>query len=253
MRKPLRWSLIPLGIGLFLTAFITQEGNVLTNRTQEPTPSFIPSERLAQPTLPADPSQADQGAVDYWLNCMVCHGDQGQGLTDEFRMLYPPEEQTCWQSGCHGNRPYADGFTLPTAIPPVTGPEAPLHNFKDASVLYAFISTAMPWHKPASLEPEVYWRLTAFLLRENGYINPYEELGPDNAGFISIGGDNAEVGTEEVGQATAHPTQIAQDELIPPDKGHLIDTTGTILISVAALIMLLIVGGAVVFLRRKPK
>jgi cytochrome c len=253
MRKSLRWSLLPLGLGLFLTAFITQEGTALSRQSQETTPTFIPSERLAQPTLPAEPSQADQGAVDYWLNCMVCHGDQGQGLTDEFRMLYPPEEQTCWQSGCHGNRPYADGFTLPTAIPPVTGPEAPLHNFKDASVLYAFISTAMPWHKPASLQPEVYWRLTAYLLRENGYQNPYEELGPENAAFIPIGGENAEVGTEEVALATTHPTQIAQDELIEPDRGHLVDAKGSIMLSAAVLITVLIVGGAVVLLRKSKK
>lgn len=251
MRKLLRWSLIPLGAAMLLAGIAFQEGNALSDRYQESTPTFIPNERLAQPTLPANPSQADEGAVDYWLNCMVCHGDRGQGLTDEFRMLYPPEEQTCWTSGCHGERPYADGFTLPTAIPPVVGAEAPLNNFTDASVLYAFISTAMPWHRPGSLEPEVYWRLTAYLLRENGYENPYKELGPGNAGFVPIGGEDAQVGTEEVAQATAHPTQIAQDELIEPEKGHLIETSGSIIIGVLFIAGLLIVAGLLMSLRRK--
>ena len=250
MRKILRWSLFPLGIALLLAAFASQEGSALTTDLQQATPTFIPSERLLQPTLPANPSQADEGAVDYWLNCMACHGDRGQGLTDEFRMLYPPEEQTCWQSGCHGTRPYKDGFTLPTAIPPVVGPNAPLHNFTDASVLYAFISITMPWHKPGSLEPEVYYRLTAYLLRENGYENPYEELGPNNASFIPISGDEAAIGTEQIGQATTHPTQIAQDELIEPDQGHLVETPGSLWLGVVVIGFLLI-AGAVVLMRRK--
>ncbi len=245
MRKVLRWSFFPLGIALLLAAIFAQEGSALTNDQQIPTPTFIPSDRLLQPTLPANPSRADQGAVDYWLNCMVCHGDRGQGLTDEFRMLYPPEEQTCWKSGCHGSRPYADGFTLPTAIPPVTGPDAPWHNYTDASVLYAFISTYMPWHRPGSLEPEVYWRLTAYLLRENGYENPYKELGPDNAGFIPVGGENAQVGTEQVAQTTPHSTQINQGNSIPPDKTHPVDASpliiGTVFVGVLGLIVVIFI------------
>jgi hypothetical protein len=209
MRKGLRWLLFPLGAALLLATVAFQEGIALSSQAaqgQQATATFIPSDRLAEPTQPANPSQADQGARDYWLYCMVCHGDFGQGLTDEFRMLYPPEEQYCWQSGCHGERPYENGFTLPTSIPPVIGPEAPLNKFADASVLHVFVSAAMPWHLPGSLEPEVYWRLTAFLLRENGYENPYEELGPENAAFIPLGGPGAALGTEEVAQVTPHAT-----------------------------------------------
>lgn len=222
MRKQLRWLLFPLGAALVLVATAFQEGSVLTSPAfQEPTPTFIPSDRLAEPTLPADPSEADLGAQDYWLYCMVCHGDVGQGLTDEFRMIYPPEEQTCWQSGCHGARPYENGFTLPTAIPAVIGPNAKITKFADASVLHAFIAAAMPWHQPASLEPEVYWRLTAFLLRENGYENPYEELGPDNAAFIPIGGEAAELDTEQVAELTPHPTaEVAGDQMQEVLTGH---------------------------------
>jgi hypothetical protein len=249
MRKLLRWLLFPLGIALLTAAFASQEGNALSQTFQEATPTFIPSDRLLQPTVPANPSQADEGAVDYWLNCMVCHGDRGQGLTDEFRMLYPPEEQTCWQSGCHGARPYADGFTLPTAIPPVGGPDAPWHNFKDASVLFAFISTAMPWHKPGSLEPEVYWRLTAYLLRENGYENPYQELGPDNAGFISIGSGDSVIGTEQIAQATTHPTaQSASGQMQELLTGH--SQPPLLPLGIASAFLVIIVG-LIIWLKRK--
>lgn len=251
MRKILRWSFFPLGIALLLAAFASQEGNALTRGRQVATPTFIPSDRLLQPTLSADPSQADQGAVDYWLNCMVCHGDRGQGLTDEFRMLYPPEEQTCWQSGCHGARPYENGFTLPTAIPPVVGPESAWHNFEDASVLYAFISTAMPWHKPGSLDPEVYWRLTAYLLRENGYKNPYAELGPDNAGFIPINGDQDAIGTEQIGQPTPLPT--VQGELIAPNNAHLVDTGDNLWSSIIVIAAFAVIVVAFAWLRKRPK
>ena len=250
MRNFLRWLFFPFGIALVVLAPF-QEGRPFYGQDQlTSTPTFDPS-RLAEPTMPADPSQADLGARDYWLYCLPCHGDKGQGLTDEFRLLYPPEEQTCWQSGCHGNNPYENGFRLPTAIPPVIGPSAPLNKFADASVLYAFISASMPWHQPGSLESEVYWRLTAYLLRENGYENPYDELGPENAGFIPIGGDNAVVGTEEVAQATAHPTQIAQDELVEPEKGHLIETSRSLILGVSVIAGLLIIAGLVVYLRRR--
>lgn len=224
MRKQLRWLLFPLGLAFVLVATAFQEGSALTSQSfdiQQPTPTFIPSDRLAEPTLPANPSQADQGAHDYWLYCMVCHGDMGQGLTAEFRMLYPPEEQTCWQSGCHGERPYENGFTLPTSIPAVIGPNAGITKFADASVLHAFIAAAMPWHQPASLEPDVYWRLTAYLLRQNGYENPYEELGPDNAAFIPVGGPGAEIDTTAVTELTPHPTaEVAQGQMQEVLTGH---------------------------------
>jgi hypothetical protein len=60
--------------------------------------------------LPASPSQTDHSTQVYWLSCSPCHGDCGQGLTEEFRQQVPPEGQYCWESGCHGMRPY--DFTL---------------------------------------------------------------------------------------------------------------------------------------------
>lgn len=251
MRNLLRWLFFPFGISL-LVLVPSQEGRVFNSQTQQvtPTPTFFDFDRLAEPTMPADPSQADLGARDYWLYCLVCHGDRGQGLTEEFRMLYPPDEQNCWQSGCHGNNPYENGFRVPTAIPPVVGELAPLHNFADASVLYAFISSAMPWHQPGSLEPEVYWRLTAYLLRENGYENPYEELGPDNAGFVPIGGEDAAISTEDLAQATPHPTaQASSGRMQEILTGH--NQTPLWAIGAAVALLVLVIGLVIWFRRRK--
>ena len=115
---------------------------------------------------------ADYGAHDYWLLCLPCHGDRGQGLTDEFRTTYPPEEQFCWERGCHGERPYEDGFTLPAYVPPVIGPSAALEKFSNAALLNAYISAAMPYWNPGSLTEEESWNITAFFLRENGISLP---------------------------------------------------------------------------------
>jgi LPXTG-motif cell wall-anchored protein len=182
-----RIALIALGIAL-LTAGLFFENGTASPARQESTPASTldPFERLAKPTLPASPSQADQGAQDYWLYCLPCHGDRGQGLTLEFRETYPPDEVDCWQSGCHGKRPYDNGFTLPRNIPAVIG-ENSLQKFPNAAILQSYISAAMPYWKPGSLKQEENWRITAFLLRENGYWDAQEELSASNAGNVVVG------------------------------------------------------------------
>ncbi len=150
----------------------------------DPTPT-PDAARLAEPTLPASPVQADYGAQTYWLYCMPCHGDRGQGLTNEFRAVYPPEESYCWDSGCHGQRPYEKGFTLPMSIPPLVG-ETGLEKFANAAGLYAFIRVAMPFQTPGILDDETYWRVTAHILRENGIDWGGGELGPGNAQQVAL-------------------------------------------------------------------
>jgi cytochrome c len=164
-----RFLLFPLGVALLIAASLSQEGTALSVKLQStPQATLSPFERLAEPTLPAAPSQADYGAQTYWLLCLACHGDRGQGLTDEFRETYPPEEQYCWERGCHGERPYDFGFKLPMQIPAVVGPEAALGKFTTAARLNAYIMAAMPYWKPGSLTEEEGWLVTAFILRENG-------------------------------------------------------------------------------------
>lgn len=181
MRLRYGGALLLLGFGL--VASFSWWLSIPAPQPNQPTPSPV-SDRLAEPTLPPDPSQADEGAQLYWLYCMPCHGDRGQGLTAEFRALYPPEEQNCWQSGCHGDRPYENGWTLPRYVPPLIGPGR-LARFETAAGLQAYLRAAMPWHAPGSLDDETYWKITAYLLRENGV--PFEDpLGAEKAASVFI-------------------------------------------------------------------
>ena len=129
-------------------------------------------DRLAPPPMPPNPTQADYGAQVYYQICMVCHGDQGQGLTDEWRGVLDLEDQDCWQSRCHATNHPPDGFIFPKYVPPVVGAVMPAR-FKTALELYDYLSTRMPWQAPGTRSEEEYWQLTAFLLRLNG-VDPGE-------------------------------------------------------------------------------
>ena len=169
-------------MALLLATFLFQGGTALSPQQLPSTPT---PDRLAKPTLPASPTQADQGAQVFWLYCLPCHGDHGQGLTEEFRQTYPPEDRNCWTSGCHGAHPYRDGFTLPTVVPGLVGDQA-LNNFPDAAKLYGFISAAMPFQAPATLTSQQYYQLVAFLLRQNGLWDGATEINATNAEQIPI-------------------------------------------------------------------
>jgi len=153
------------GLALLFSAKVDIDGPGTTptvSSTAAPT-----ADRLLEPTLPPKPSAADSGAQVFWLYCMPCHGDRGQGLTAEFRQLYPPTEQNCWASGCHGERPYEDGFTLPDRIPALIG-EGALQRFPSVAALDGFVRAAMPLQAPGSLTAEEFDQVMAFLVRGNG-------------------------------------------------------------------------------------
>jgi len=179
-RFPLQLFLIGIGIALLLAGLFFNMGTAVAQTPVMPTP-----DRLAQPTLPASPSQADKGAQIYWLTCLPCHGDRGQGLTEEFKQTYPEEDRNCWNSGCHGNRPYESGFTLPKVIPPIIG-AGTLQRFPNALVLRSYIFATMPWWRPASLTEEEAWQVTAFLLRENNLWMAGNELTESNVDLILV-------------------------------------------------------------------
>ena len=177
---------IAFGIALLLAAlFFDRSTASSVNQQATPVNTLSASERLLKPTLPAQPSQADQGAQDFWLYCLPCHGDKGQGLTDEFRTTYPPEEQYCWERGCHGEAPYESGFTLPTKIPAVIG-QTTLAKFSDAAQLNSYIRATMPFWNPGSLTEEEAWRVTAFVLRQNGLWSDTTQLNESNAAGVKI-------------------------------------------------------------------
>jgi cytochrome c len=221
--------LIPLGIALLFAGLFFDAGNAQTPLQATPIPTM---DRLAEPTLPPQPTQADRGAQVYWLSCLPCHGDKGQGLTDEFRSTYPPEEQYCWERGCHGKMPYEDGFTIPMTIPAVIGPTT-LGKFSNGLQLYGYIHQAMPFWKPGSLSEEDAWKVTAFVLRQNGLWSGTAELDETNAESVLI------------------PRQMYAPATAIPQKTEAQQKTGTIgwMIMIGSLVVLIVL----VFILKKSR
>ena len=141
-------------------------------------------DRLAPPPTVYPPTQADEGAQLYYQICMVCHGDRGQGLTDEWRGALDIPDQDCWQSRCHASNHPPDGFVFPKAVPAVVSPGM-VARFETGLDLYHFIKTRMPWQAPGSRSDEEYWQLTAYMLRANG-IQPPDQLNVQNAASVKM-------------------------------------------------------------------
>lgn len=165
-----RWSALLVGLWslfLFLTFSLTVSGSASGLVT--PTVNMVPTpDRLQRPTLPAQPNQADLGSQVYYYVCMACHGDRGQGLSEEWIAAWELGKESCWQSRCHASNHPEEGFELPRSIPAVVGPHIAAR-FASAQELHDYLKAAMPWHAPGSLKDEEYWQLTAYLLRLNGF------------------------------------------------------------------------------------
>lgn len=111
--------------------------------------------------------QAKRGAAVFAFYCSTCHGDRGQGLTDEFRATWPVGDQYCWTPACHGLNPPDNGFTLPRYVPALVGSDL-LEEFPSALSLFQYIKAEMPYQDPSLLTDQERWDVVAFLLRENG-------------------------------------------------------------------------------------
>jgi hypothetical protein len=155
-----------------------QQVNTPTPEPPRPMSQFL--DRLAAPPTVYPPTQADQGAQVYYLVCMACHGDRGQGLTAEWRGALDPPDQNCWQSRCHAANHPPDGFVFPHDVPPVIGPSMAAR-FANGLELYQYLKTRMPWQAPGMRSDEEYWQLTAHLLRWNGVDPGSEPLTPERA------------------------------------------------------------------------
>ena len=142
-------------------------------------PGMSPQERLAKPPMSDPPTQVELGHAEYWMSCMVCHGDRGQGLTEEWRSVLDPADMNCWQSRCHAPNHPPEGFEIPRTSPLVIGPGA-LTGYRTAADLFAYLRVYMPWSFPGLFEDDVYWNLTAYLADVNGIDLPKEPLSPDN-------------------------------------------------------------------------
>jgi len=130
-------------------------------------PGMAPHERLEHPAMSDPPTQIQMGHSEYWMSCMVCHGDRGQGLTEEWRTVLDPADMNCWQSKCHAPNHPPEGFQIPRTSPLVIGPGA-LTGYKTAEDLFVYLRDEMPWPFPGLFQDVQYWYLTAFLLDANG-------------------------------------------------------------------------------------
>jgi hypothetical protein len=128
---------------------------------------------LDPPPTVYPPTQVSQGSYVYYMVCMACHGDKGQGLTDEWRGALDEPDQNCWQSKCHHSNYPPGGFVFPKFVPAVAGPIM-IARFQTGQDLYEYIKENMPYQAPGSLDDAEYWQLTAFLLQLNG-IDPGRE------------------------------------------------------------------------------
>jgi mono/diheme cytochrome c family protein len=163
---------------LILSGIIWQTARAAPS-TQEPYPQ--PGlDRLAVPVLPDNPSQSDFGRLVYFYNCMPCHGDVGQGLTDEWRLAWVEDHQNCWERGCHGGRQEDEGFPLPKAIPALIQAKKSPTILSEPAHLYAYLKSTHPPQRPGILEDNDYWAVTAFILHENKLIGDYVWLGENN-------------------------------------------------------------------------
>ena len=174
----LRAGMVVLAVGLWIAALSqvvaaqdVERGGPQPTATPEPAtlaPGITPTpDRLAPPPTVPSPNQADEGAQLFWLHCQPCHGDRGQGLTDEWRAQHPPDDRNCWESGCHGDRPYNPAFKLPAVVPAVIG-DGTLQKFETMQSLYGYVSVAMPYFFPGDLTQEEYLAIIAHIARENG-------------------------------------------------------------------------------------
>jgi hypothetical protein len=129
-----------------------------------PTPTYDP---LAEPPLPEHPTDLERGRNLYWHWCMPCHGDRGQGLTDEFRAIWEPEHQNCWERGCHGGQGLEEGFPIPTVVPGIVT-ETHLARFALVQQLSSYLETTHPPQSPGSLESNEYQAIALFVFTMNG-------------------------------------------------------------------------------------
>lgn len=136
--------------------------------------------------LPYKASQADLGAEVYRQICLACHGDWGQGLTEEWREEWD-EDSNCWQSRCHAPNHPPQGFQLPKTVPAVLGPGS-LSRFNTAADLQQNIATTMPWWNPGSLSDEQTWQVSAYLMRVRQELSNEVALDRGNAAVYELHG-----------------------------------------------------------------
>jgi hypothetical protein len=175
-----------LGLGLLLIlpasqALAGQRYAHALDAVPQPTPDF-----LDVPVMPENPTEVQVGEVVYYYNCMPCHGDHGQGLTDEFRLVWVEDHQNCWTIGCHGGRVSDEGFPIPKYVPAVSARTDQLGRFTSPENLFDYLQSYHPPQRPGALEDEEYWAVTALLLYENQRLGSDGRVGPQRVNLPQI-------------------------------------------------------------------
>lgn len=167
---------LALGVMLGLSASQARAG-ISPNPWQDSAPQPTP-DAFEAPDIPTNPSEVQAGELVYYYHCMPCHGDHGQGLTDEFRGLWVEDHQNCWAIGCHGGRVSDEGFPIPKYIPAVSDRIDQLLRYPSPEDLYAYLERTHPPQYPGALEDEQYWAVTALLLFDNQRLAADGHVGP---------------------------------------------------------------------------
>lgn len=219
---------LPLFTVLLLVATLTlsswiSPGAIVHSQQDFATPTPVPDMTATEDSwvivdLPEDVTQLEYGAEVYRLVCKACHGDKGQGLTDDWRAQWAPKDQNCWQSKCHALNHPPDGFYMPIA-PAVLG--QPIRAFGNALNLYTYNHYYMPWHDRDSMTQKESWSVTAYLLKING-IDPGPELNAETAANIDLSVIDPNLGPTPVPPSPeAQPTPTLENTATPlPTPGH---------------------------------
>jgi quinol-cytochrome oxidoreductase complex cytochrome b subunit/mono/diheme cytochrome c family protein len=187
-RRYLLAIVILLLMVVLLSAFNVQASPQLQSTatpTAQPTPTFD-VQRLEKPVIAADNSdQLIKGSEIYWGICMACHGDVGQGLTDEWRDAFGTEDRNCWESECHGSDHPPQGFQIPKdKLAPAVAGTSKLTRFSNAQELHDYILANMPWWDPGQLTDEKAWQVTAYILTLHKVMPKELDLTDTNASAI---------------------------------------------------------------------
>ena len=181
------WKVLTcLLIALTSSACQHEISEVVATETQTPsptqTPHIIPTatkapdyDPMEEPFLPENPTDLQLAEKLFWDLCMVCHGDVGQGLTDEFIALWPEEHQNCWSRGCHTNNASAQGFPIPREVPALVRTDK-LGHFKTMQDMQNYLKATHPSKSPGIWEDHEYELLAYFVFYLNG--RPLNEFTP---------------------------------------------------------------------------
>lgn len=164
--------LIPAVIIILISGIMLSSNTVPALEAMPTTTPVSDNPHLDPPPTVFPPTQWNSGAQIYWGMCIDCHGDKGQGLTEEWREQFPVDYRNCWEVGCHGDDYPENSFKLTQTVPALNG-GGTLKRFANAFELQRYIMTNMPYMRSGSLTNKDAWSLATYLL----YLNDRQPAG----------------------------------------------------------------------------